>query len=128
MGAFDAEWNGEAQITAPTGHELLISRQIFTNHKKNESKIKKNGRENYVLFIADAIHAPDEIWLDENQHGEGSALYFLARYQLKRNILNILAVFKQQGKLWEGWTGYQSFDSVYFKSKRKGMLIYRRGV
>ena len=125
MGKFDAEWNGEAQFTAQTGHELLISRQLFTDHKTGLLKITKSRRERYVLFVAETIIKPDEIWLDENQHGTGSALYFLSRYQLRKDVLNVLAVFKQQDKLWEGWSGYQAERSDYFETKRTGALIYR---
>jgi hypothetical protein len=125
MRKFDAEWNGEAQVTAQTGHELLISRQLFTDHKTGLLKITKNRRERYVLFVADTIIKPDEIWLREGEH-ESSALYLLSRFQIKRDVASVLTVFRNQGKLWEGWTGYQSFDWNYFKTKRDGVLIYQR--
>jgi len=50
----------------------------------------------------------------------------LARYRIKGDILNVLSVFKEEGKVWTGWTGYQAFRDVYLESKRVSTLIYRR--
>jgi hypothetical protein len=46
------------------------------------------------------------------------------RFYLER--FNVLSVFKEEGKVWTGWTGYQAFRDVYLESKRVSTLIYRR--
>jgi SPP1 gp7 family putative phage head morphogenesis protein len=125
MQQFGAAYNEQVIVEAKTGlHQLLVSDELFSNHKSGDSKITKHGREQYVLHIADTILNPAEIWLKTGKY-EDNALYFLSRFLIKKDIMNVLAVFRQTGKVWTGWTGYQNFRSDYFESKRDGALIYR---
>ena len=126
MGQFGADYNDQVIIEAKTGlHQLLVSDELFTNHKKGDYKIAKQGREQYVLYIADTILNPNEIRLEEGDFGD-KHLYFLSRYLIKKDIMNVLAVFRKTDKIWTGWTGYQNFRSDYFETKRTGQLIYRK--
>jgi hypothetical protein len=112
-------------IDAPTRHRLAVSRLVFTDHKTGRLKLHKEGRAPYVLFIAETILAPDEIWMTEGGHGDRS-LNFLTSFRLAGKMLWVLAVFKKIGELWEGWSGYPSTNERYISSKRSGVLLYRR--
>lgn len=124
MAEFGALSDEQMIYESVTKHKLLVSGEMFTNHKTGESKITKHGREKYLLYIADAIKNPDEVWLNAGKY-QDNALYFLSRYAINNQIMNVLAVFTETNKVWTGWTGYQNFDWKYFKSKRDGYLIYR---
>jgi len=102
-----------------------VSKELFTDHKTGKLKIAKEGRGAYTLFIADTVKNPDEIRLLSGDF-QDEALYFLSRYMVHRTLIHILAVFKKTGKLWTGWTGYQSKSAIYFEEKRQGALLYRK--
>ncbi|NCA91443.1 MAG: hypothetical protein EOM92_21835 [Gammaproteobacteria bacterium] len=125
MRAFGEDWNGTAIIEAPTGHLLAVSPLLFTDHKTGQTKINKKGRAAYLYYLATTIKEPDEIRLQEGSHGD-RALYFLGRFMLKGGVMNTFAVFKADNGNWVGCTGYQTFRSDYFESKRNAALIYRR--
>ena len=128
MGAFGEEWNGTAVMEAPTGHRLSVSPLMFTDHKTGSTKIDKEGRAPYVLYVAETIKAPDEIRLVSGDYGD-RGLYFLSRFMLGREVVGVIAVFAEQGDFWEGWTGYQiplKSRQAYFETKRLGALIFRR--
>ncbi len=98
---------------------------MFTDHKTQKLKIDKEGRDKYLLFLADSIRNPDEIWLQEGGHKD-QKLEFLTRYVLGGGVVALLATFKQEGKIWTGWSGYQSMSPIYLESKRTGELLWRR--
>ncbi len=125
MRQFDEDWNGTAVIEAPTGHRLMVSSSLFTDHKTGRTKINKEGRAAYLDYLAATIKEPDEIRLHEGSHGD-RALYLLGRFIVKGKIMNTLAVFKADHRTWIGWTGYQTFRADYFESKRNDVPIYRR--
>lgn len=128
--AFMAEFGKEAGETAlipdKTGlHTLAVSDLLFEDHKTGRSKIDKNGRAPWLLYVAHTILDPDEIRLVEGGHGD-RALYLLARYLVKGKTVGIISVFKEDGEVWTGWTGYQIPTETYLNGKRKdGVLIYR---
>lgn len=126
MERFGAKCNETSVIKDKTGlHDLAVSAVMFEDHKTGRSKINKEGRAPWLLYIAKTVLDPDEIRLHQGSHGD-MALYLLARFAVKKGALNVLAVFKEDGMVWTGWTGYQNFRPDYFESKRDGTLIYRR--
>ncbi|MCX7112997.1 MAG: PBECR2 nuclease fold domain-containing protein [Proteobacteria bacterium] len=125
MREFGSDWNEDAQITTETGHELLISREMFTDHKTGMSKMKREGRFHHVLFISDTIKNPDEIRLELGGY-QDETLYLLSRYTIRGKLTHIITAFKKTGSLWTGWSGYQSTSETYFETKRNGALLYRR--
>jgi hypothetical protein len=123
---FGVRWNETAMLKDKTGyHTLAVSRSMFVDHKTGVSKVTKAGRAPYLLYVARTILDPDEIRLREGGHGD-RALYLLARYIIRQEVMNLFAVFKEDGKVWVGRTGYQDHRPEYLKSKRGGILIYRR--
>lgn len=99
--------------------------ELFIDHKKGGLKITKEGRERYLMYLADTIKNPDEVWMKSGGH-QDRALYFLSRYLIKNKLTALLAVFIEEEKAWTGWTGYQTNSSVYLQSKRDGYLVFRR--
>lgn len=127
MAEFGETHDGTALIDAPTGHRLAVSSRLFLDHTTGRTKIDKNGRAPYVLYVAETVKRPDEIRLTAGHFGD-QALYCLARYLIGTDTTNILVIFKARGKVWEGWSGYQipSRRAVYWETKREGTLLYRR--
>jgi hypothetical protein len=125
MREFGEAVDGTAIIQAPSGHALAVSSLLFANRLTGRTKIDKAGRAPYVLYIAETIQRPDEIWLNTGTAGDQS-LHLLAWYIIGRRETAILAVFKHRGNVWEGWSGYQSLKMGYIETKREGTALYRR--
>lgn len=125
MRAFGEEWNGSAVVEASTGHRLAVSALLFTDHKTGRTKIEKEGRAPYVPYIAETILRPDEIRMEAGGHGD-RALYLLSRYRIGAEITNIIAIFKDRGQVWEGWSGYQipGRRDAYWETKRRGIQLH----
>jgi SPP1 gp7 family putative phage head morphogenesis protein len=124
MGVFGEDWNGTAIIEAPTGHQLSVSPRLFTDHKTGGTKIDKQGRSAYLLYIAETIKRPDEIWIATGSAGD-AVLYLLSRFIIDRKVTGIITAFKELGRVWEGWSGYQTTNMTYFETKRDQTLLYR---
>jgi hypothetical protein len=124
MREFDEAFDATAIVEAPTGHPLAVSSELFTDHKTGRSKITKEGRAAYLLYLAETIKNPDEVWMTTGAAGDRS-LYYLAWYLIGGKETAMLAVFKERGKVWEGWSGYQSQNMAYIEAKRTGVLLYR---
>ncbi|MFA7241990.1 MAG: PBECR2 nuclease fold domain-containing protein, partial [Sulfuricellaceae bacterium] len=59
MGEFGAKWNETKIIKDKSeGYDLAVSDLIFTDHKTGKTKITKNGRAPYLLYVAQAILEP----------------------------------------------------------------------
>ena len=127
MHEFGVRWNETAMLQDKTRyHTLAVSRLMFVDHKTGGSKVTKEGRAPYLLYVARTVSDPDEIRLHVGEYGD-RALYHLARFTVRDRTLNTLTVFKEDGQAWTGGTGYQNFRADYFESKRAGnVLIYRR--
>ncbi len=101
---------------------IAVARDLLTSHA-GKSKLKKAGREVFMLYIAATIQAPDEVWMVGTGQ-EGATMTRLARFRMGRDLLNVLAVFRRGAKVWSGVTAYQTYDGTYFNSKRTGNLCY----
>ncbi len=123
MRLFGEDWNGTVLIKAPTRHPLSVSPLLFTDHKTGKTKIDKEGRAPYVPYIAETILQPDEIRLVTGSAGDRS-LYFLGWYLIAGQRTAIIAVFKDHGKIWEGWSAYQTTNMIYVEAKRAYPLIH----
>ena len=128
MRHFDADANESVIVKDPTGEiDLLLSALIFTNHGTGKSKIGKAGRERYLNYIAQAVRDPDEMRLKRGGHGD-LTMQIIARYMMGGDTFAILSTFKNEGKVWTGWSAYQTFNSEYLERKRsESIAIYRRG-
>ncbi|MCF8005090.1 MAG: hypothetical protein K9L32_12990 [Chromatiaceae bacterium] len=125
MSEFNESADGVAMLEAPTGEVLSISSHMFQDHKKGGTKISKRGRAPYLLYLAETIKAPDEIWaigpaLAPNE------LRLLSWYKISGEVVAMIAGFRPSKRTWEGWTGYQSPKMSYVNTKREGRLVYVR--
>jgi len=125
MSTLGLDGESSGTLVSPTGHALYLSIDMFTDHLTKELKIGREKRDLHLLFLADSIIRPDEIWLQEGSHKD-QTLMFLTRYVIGGEVTALLAAFKQEGKSWTGWSGYQSKSQVYLESKRTGELLWRR--
>ena len=127
MHEFGVRWNETAMLQDKTRyHTLAVSRLMFVDHKTGRSKVARAGRAQHLLYVARTALDPDEIWLHRGGHGDRS-LYLLSRYVVRGETIGVLAVFKEDGDAWVGWSGYQFKSEAYQAEKRKGTLVYRRG-
>lgn len=115
----------EMIIASVPGYPLSVSEQMFTDHKTGESKIDKRGRSAYLLYLAETIKRPDEAWLREGSFGDRT-LTLLARFLVRGRSLPIVAIFKEDGAFWSGWSGYNAPQAGYIDRLRAGILVHRR--
>lgn len=99
-------------------------------------KIQKNGREQYLLLLADTIKNPQEIWIDVIDRGD--------KLLIKRRYINIytndagevagFAVFDLVGNEWRGTTIFNAtekhnrevIDYDYIDRNRTGYKLYEK--
>jgi len=112
-----------------TGEPLLISDALF-RERGGELKVRKRGRERYVLLLADAIREPDEIWEAWATFGARRVLRrrYVARWQVEGSEVPALAVFETGPQGWAGVTAHKPDDVSDLDSRsRIGERVYRRG-
>jgi hypothetical protein len=128
MSAFGG-WK-RCEFTDVADNVLLIDRRLFET-LSGKWKIKKRGRAEWLMFTAENIKRPDEIWLETSDSGGPDKLYHLSRFEVgKRGLLSCIAVFERERGLrgaWAGRTNYATLQDGYAEKKSRGKaLIYRR--
>lgn len=129
LAEFGASFGQPAPFRDASGTLLAIGHELFLN-SAGELKVKKNGREQTVLLMADALKDPDEIWLDWTPLG-------LRRRYLRAAALpkspgfpggvGGLSVFEWTTRGW--WGGVTTFPperAANFGRQRSGVLLWRR--
>lgn len=140
LAAFMAEFNAKPDEAVyfkdVIGNLLPISKELFINRSNGELKIQKNGREQYLLLLADTIKNPQEIWIDVIDRGD--------KLLIKRRYINIytndagevagFAVFDLVGNEWRGTTIFNAtekhnrevIDYDYIDRNRTGYKLYEK--
>ena len=127
FGAFMAAFGGgsSARHTLPTGDEVLIDDQLF-RRLGGGWKIDKRGRDAWLLYLADLIQSPQEVWrMDREMSDE---LYLLGRFQRGRQLLEAITVFERKdgGTPWSGKTAFVSDRRDYLEDKRHKLIMRGR--
>ncbi len=118
----------------PTGQGLIISEDLFKD-ATGAWKITKGGRHRYLLYLAEAIKNPQEIWWAWEK-GVTDGVWrlrrrYIARFEAAKGLSGI-AVF-DYGK--EGWLGVSTFvprgksvgaQENYLNKWRTGLLAWRK--
>ncbi|WP_373840481.1 PBECR2 nuclease fold domain-containing protein [Glaesserella sp.] len=113
------------------GEPLVISKSLFIS-RSGHSKVKKRGREKYMLLLAEALKHPDEIWVQAEYYHEIKHLTVRRRYisqieiEQDGEIVPTLAVFEVGKDGWLGITDFVAEKAEYIKQVRSGILLYRR--
>lgn len=129
---FLAEFGAARGLPAPfrdvSGTLLALGEELFLDRRTGGWKAAKNGREVYLLTLADALKDPDEIWLDWFPGGGG-------RWVLRRRYLRAITLPNGAGALtsfqwtaagWEGRTVFPPETASYLAGQRKGVLLWKR--
>lgn len=132
---FGATIGRSTEFRDVTGFPINISEELFRNRKQGRWKIKKNNRHLYLPMLAEALEAPDEIWLRWEKRGANWYLqrYYLRRFVMAGNQAAGMAVFRFNQKEWSGVTLFQpehegdpAHPHNYIDSRRGGLLIYQK--
>ncbi|WGE83711.1 PBECR2 nuclease fold domain-containing protein [Actinobacillus equuli] len=113
------------------GEPLVISEALFTS-RSGHTKVKKRGREVYLKILAQALKAPDEIWVRAEHHHHLNLLIvrrrYIARFKLDdgKQEVPALAVFDVGKDGWEGTTIFAPDNSEYLEQVRTGIMLYYR--
>lgn len=110
-----------------TGHGLVIAADMFKN-RAGEWKLK-NGRERYLLLLADTLRSPDEIWQVVEKRERGRLRVrrrYVARWLLPGEEVPALTVFEWGRDMWQPITAFQPDEVSYLE--RRGRLGNREWV
>lgn len=123
MQQFGGTFGKSVSFTDASGKKLNISPRMFKDRKTGEYKIFKNGREQYLLMLAEALKNPTEIWEDtETRKGKPTTIRrYVATYQLGGERVSGTIVFDLMNGRWEGTTAHQRKNPDV---TRTGNLIY----
>lgn len=110
------------------GEPLVVTEELFKN-RFGGWKVLKQGRERFMLMLADTIKSPDEIWTAFQKMPDGRTELrrrYLAQWTVQGETLPMLTVF-EWGK--SGWSGVTAFDPEtvsYLMRQRQGKRAYVR--
>ena len=63
LSEFGAKQSAPALFKDVTGDAVVIGRDMFTVKRTGQLKVKKRGREQTLLLVAQALREPDEVWV-----------------------------------------------------------------
>jgi len=113
------------------GQAVVISDQLFRN-ADGAWKVLKFGRAVDVERLAEAIHDPDEIWVDWVDMPDGSRR-LVRRYLRWDSETSTYSTFNWTSGAWFGATSFSPTkgrrnrpDVKYLERHRRGALIFRR--
>ena len=110
------------------GTPLMISDELFRDGK-GELKVKKRGRQRYILLLADTIKTPDEIWEGWGKFGNKEVLRrrYIARWKVDGEETDTLAVYETGPQGWVGVTAFNVDDKKNLeKQARQGKRVYKK--
>lgn len=112
------------------GEALVVGKEMFTTSRTGELKANKNGRGQYMNLLAEALKAPDEVWVRMEWHfAQKKAVVrrrYISRITLPDSDVPALAVFEYGA---DGWSGVTTFANEFgdINDLRVGVRLYKRG-
>jgi SPP1 gp7 family putative phage head morphogenesis protein len=105
----------------PSGDTVVVSDDLFRD-LAGEWKITKRGRDQWLLYLAELILRPQEIW--RLVLGGSEELYLLGRFQRGRQRIDALAVFERKGQdaRWVGKTAFTADGDRYLVERREDLM------
>lgn len=129
---FGATPEAPAVFKDVTGDAVVIGRGLFTQAKSGKLKVGKPGHARELLLLADALKAPDEVWVRlEWMYAQNKAVVrrrYISRFVIEGEPVPALAVFEVGDDGWDGITTFspQAGSADYLESLRIGVRVYRR--
>ena len=126
---FGATLQQPAVVRDVVGERLVVGKELFTT-AEGEWKVLKNGREQFLPLLAQAILTPDEIWVRlEWMYALQKAVVrrrYVAQFAVEGQDVPALVVFELGADGWAGVTAFQAATPEYLESLRLGVRLYRR--
>lgn len=126
---FGATLDRPAVVPDVMGERLVVGKELFTT-AAGDWKVLKNGREQFLPLLAQAILAPDEIWVRlEWMYALQKAVVrrrYVAQFAVEGQDVPALAVFEIGQDGWAGVTTFQAGSQEYLDSLRVGVRLYQR--
>ncbi|MFT4190848.1 MAG: PBECR2 nuclease fold domain-containing protein [Comamonas sp.] len=111
------------------GERLVVGKELFTD-TQGDWKVLKNGREQLLPLLAQALLQPDEIWVRlEWMYALKKAVVrrrYVARFPVEGEDVPALVVFEVGADGWTGVTAFQPATGDYLESLRLGVRLYQR--
>ena len=129
---FGATPEAPAVFEDVTGDAVVIGRGLFTQAKSGKLKVGKPGHARELLLLADALKAPDEVWVRlEWMYAQNKAVVrrrYISRFVIEGEAVPALAVFEVGDDGWDGITTFAPSvnNPEYLEQLRLGIRLYRR--
>ncbi|MQX36827.1 PBECR2 nuclease fold domain-containing protein [Roseospira navarrensis] len=133
LSEFGATVDQGALYRDAAGYVMGIDADLF-RRRDGSWKVESQGRHRFLPVLAEALKAPDEIWLSWAADHTGRPVLrrtYLAALDLPRlnkmqrgHGLFALVEWSEAG--WRGVTLFQSRPAGYLAERRRGVLLYRR--
>jgi phage-Barnase-EndoU-ColicinE5/D-RelE like nuclease2/Phage Mu protein F like protein len=125
--------NGQTAFFDDKIDNVLPISDAWFKDEKGSWKIKKAGRDEWLLAIAQALKDPDEVfalleWREKEKVWK-LKLRYIAQFEVPARNQPLLAIFDRGRDGWEGKTAFiqQTRDRpTYVSDQRQGVRLYRR--
>lgn len=128
LGRFGASADKPAIVRDVIGERLVVGKELFTD-AQGALKVMKNDREQFLPLLAEALRAPDEIWVRlEWLYATGKAVVrrrYVARFAVEGQDVPALVVFETGSDGWFGVTAFQG-RAQNVDDWRIGVRLYQR--
>jgi len=106
-----------------TGAELVLGKGLFIDAAGNW-KLDKQLRKTLILYLAEALLDPDEIWLAAGEKKSGDV--FIERRYVRSGDKNTVSIAWWNHRIWQGKTVFETGKRYLDRNVRWGVLLYRR--
>lgn len=117
-----------AIVRDAVGERLVVGKELFQT-AQGDWKVLKLGRERFLPLLAQALLAPDEVWVRlEWMYAQQKAVVrrrYIARFALEGQEVPALVVFERGEDGWAGITAFQG-GTQSAEDWRVGLRLYAR--
>ena len=129
LAEFGVDKNERFTLFKDVTHTYLAISEALFRARSGDLKLKKRGRQKFILLMADTIKDPAEIWEGWSEWGDRQVLRrrYLGRFVTPAKDIDVVTVFETGAQGWVGVTAFGADQKSLLQSARHGKRVYQRG-
>ena len=129
LAEFGVDKNERFTVFKDVTHTYLAISEALFRARSGDLKLKKRGRQKFILLMADTIKDPAEIWEGWSEWGDRQVLRrrYLGRFATPAKDIDVVTVFETGAQGWVGVTAFGADQKSLLQSARHGKRVYQRG-